>query len=595
MIACNSKICIMKAIKILFIIIILIAGLSCNDDFLDRLPQTQLAPDNFFNNAEDLKTYSNGFYSMLPGSGIATDDAQSDNCLAVQASELTRILTTDNASSENLTSGWSWSDLRKINFFLVNYQRVDATDEFKAQYASVAKFFRALFYYEKIKRFGIVPWYSGTMGTADEDLLYKAQDSRELVVDSIMADLDFAIENIWENSERYGTIDKWSALFMKSRIALHEGTFRKYHPELNLSETANYFLEQSKEASLAIMESGKFSIYSTGDYENDYYNFFAADDYFNNKEVILSSVYDEKFERGSNLNYILYNYDFSMAKNLLNTYLNKDGTRFTDNVRYPTKKFVDEFTDRDPRMFQTVMGPGLTRNGEKYVPIVTPGGNPTGYVQRKFYIDNLDGTYYGDIPIYRYGEVLLNYAEAAAELGSVTQNDLDISINLLKDRVNMPHMQLDFILSDLDPILEERYPNVEGPTKGAILEIRRERRVELAGEGRRYDDLMRWYAGKLLEIDYLGMFFPRPGRYDMTGDGEPDLILVEVMPPVVDQEEGMVYLSLENVTLTDGFKGNLISKEAENKKFIEPKYYYRPVPKQQTILNPQLEQIFGWD
>lgn len=585
----------MKTIRILFIIIIFSVVFSCNDEFLNRLPQTQLAPQNFFNNAQDLQTYSNGFYGMLPGSEIATDDAQSDNTLAVQASELTRILTTDNASSENVTSGWNWEDLRKINFFLENYQRVDATEEYKAQYASVAKFFRAMFYYDKIKRFGIVPWYSETMGTADEDLLYKAQDTRELVVDSIMADLDFAINNIWEESDRFGTIDKWCVLFLKSRIALHEGTFRKYHPELGLSETANYFLEQSKEASLSIMESGKFSLYTTGNPETDYYNFFAADNYFDNKEVILASVYDETLERGSNLNYVLYNYDFSIAKNFVDTYLNTDGTRFTDNVRYPTKRFVDEFTDRDPRMFQSIMGPGLKRNGEDYVPIVTPGGNPTGYVQRKFYIDNLEGTYYGDIPIYRYGEILANYAEAVAESGSITQNDLDISINLLRDRVGMPHMQLSYILSNLDPILVKRYPNVDGQTKGAILEIRRERRVELAFEGRRYDDLMRWYAGKLLEIDQLGMFFPRPGRYDMTGDGEEDLILVEEMPPSIDQEEGMVYLSLENVTLTGGFKGNLISKEAGNKHFIEPQYYYRPVPKQQTILNPELKQIFGWE
>ena len=105
----------MKAITIISIFIVLFVGYSCNDDFLNRLPKTELAPENFFNNPQDLETYSNGFYSMLPGSGIATDDAQSDNCLAVQASELTRILTTDNASSENVTSGWSWSDLRKIN------------------------------------------------------------------------------------------------------------------------------------------------------------------------------------------------------------------------------------------------------------------------------------------------------------------------------------------------------------------------------------------------------------------------------------------------------------------------------------------------
>lgn len=585
----------MKAIKLISVLLVLIGSYACNDDFLDRLPQTELAPENFFNNPQDLVTYSNGFYSMLPGSGIATWDTQSDNCLAVQASELTRILTTDNASSENVTGGWSWGDLRKINFFLENYQRVGGTEEFMAHYAGVARFFRAMFYYSKIKRFGIVPWYSGTMGTADEDLLYKTQDSRELVVDSIMADLDYAIEHVWEEADGFGTIDKWSALFLKSRIALHEGTFRRYHPELDLAETAAQFLQESLDASLDLMESGRYSVFSTGDTAMDYYNFFAADEYFDNPEVILASVYDEKFERGSSLNYILYNYDFSIAKNLANTYLYTDGTRFTDNVRYPTKKFVDEFTDRDPRMHQTIMGPGITRNGEKYVPIVTPGGNPTGYVQRKFYIDNLDGTYYGDIPIYRYGEVLLNYAEALAELGTITQNDLDISINLLRDRVGMPHMDLDQVMTDIDTVLLARYPNVSGPSLGAILEIRRERRVELACEGRRYDDLMRWYCGKLLEQDFLGMFFPRPGRYDMTGDEVEDLILVEEMPPTVDQEPGMVYLSLENIALTEGFKGNIISKEAENKNFVEPKYYYRPVPRQQVILNPDLQQVFGWD
>jgi hypothetical protein len=585
----------MKAITAISVLIVLFVGYSCNDDFLERLPQTELAPENFFNNAQDLVTYSNGFYSMLPGSGIATDDAQSDNCLAVQASELTRILTTDNASSENVTSGWGWGDLRKINFFLENYQRVDATEEYMAHYAGIARFFRAMFYYSKIKRFGIVPWYSGIMGTTDEDLLYKTQDSRELVVDSIMADLDYAIEHVWEDADPYGTIDKWCVLFFKSRIALHEGTFRKYHPELNLSGTSDHFLQESYDASLDLMVSGGFSLFSTGDTATDFYNFFAAEEYFDNPEVILSSVYDEKLERGSDLNYILYNYDFSMAKNLMNTYLYADGTRFTDNVRYPTKKFVDEFTDRDPRMFQTIMGPGMTRNNKDYVPIVTPGGNPTGYVQRKFYIANLDGTYYGDIPIYRYGEILLNYAEALAELGSITQNDIDISINLLRDRVGMPHMDLAYILSDIDPVLETRYPNVAGASQGAVLEIRRERRVELAGEGRRYDDLMRWYAGNLLETDFHGMFFPRPGRYDMTGDEVEDLILVEVMPPSVDQEEGMVYLSLENIDLTEGFKGNIISKESENKSFVEPKYYYRPVPRQQVLLNPELLQVFGWD
>lgn len=95
--------------------------------------------------------------------------------------------------------------------------------------------FRAILYYSKVKDYSDVPWYSCDLQTTDIDLLYKPQDPRTLVVDSIMADLDYAVHNM-KDSYSTTVIYRNVALAIQARIALHEGTFRKYHPELNLDD-----------------------------------------------------------------------------------------------------------------------------------------------------------------------------------------------------------------------------------------------------------------------------------------------------------------------------------------------------------------------
>jgi hypothetical protein len=143
---------------------------------------------------------------------------------------------------------------------------------------------------------------------------------------------------------------------------------------------------------------------------------------------------------------------------------------------------------------------------------------------------------------------------------------------------------------------------------GVILEIRRERRVELAMEGYRYDDLMRWHAGKLLEQIPEGMYFPGLGKYDLTGDGAEDIILIgkdQNIPAEDGKEKNSLGIPLiyyktgnigDNVTvyLKNGAAGGPIVTETNRRQFIEPKYYYRPVPYTQVILNPKLQQIFDW-
>lgn len=212
-----------------------------------------------------------------------------------------------------------------------------------------------------------------------------------------------------------------------------------------------------------------------------------------------------------------------------------------------------------------------------------------------------------DVPVHRYAEVLLILAEAKAELGTITQADLDATVNVLRDRVGMPHLDLTWANANPDPVQAAKHPNVTGANQGIILEVRRERRVELVFEQIRYDDLMRWHAGKVLEEIPQGMYFPGVGDYDMTGDGVPDIRLIpegNTIPADRERNElgvPLVYYTVgyigggATIYLENGVNGGSIVTEDRERNFIEPKYYYRPVPHTEVVLNPNLYQIFEWN
>ena len=233
--------------------------------------------------------------------------------------------------------------------------------------------------------------------------------------------------------------------------------------------------------------------------------------------------------------------------------------------------------------------------------------NFTGYHQLKGFINSTVTKDINsvDFPAYRYAEALLIYAEALAELGTLTQADLDISINLLRARAGITTaLDLGTANGNADPVLAAKYPDVSGANKGVILEIRRERRVEFAAEGYRFDDLMRWHAGKELEKIPEGMYFPGLGTYDMTGDGVPDIGFVDANSslPSPNPQGGVFYYKAgnfgDNVTvyLRNGNSGGTIVTEIKPRQFVDPKFYYRPIPFNQMTLNPNLgPQLFGWE
>lgn len=581
---------------------------SCNDDFLDKYPQTSVAPEEFFKTEEDLELYVNGLLTMAgPGNYLA--DQSSDNNATTGAVEIKNIMT-GTPSSQTITGGWNWGTLRNINYFLDNYTKAAGSEEGIAHYVGLARYYRAVFYFDMVKRYSDVPWYETTLNPGDEDL-YKPRDSREMVMSKVMEDLDYAMANVRE-SVPIGTPDLWAVKAFTARVALYEGTYRKYHNELGLEGSSAEWLEKAKTVSTEIINSGLFSIYNSGNPESDYGSLFASQNLLGNPEIILANIYDVNKDRGANVNTVIFgDYEQSPSKDLVKSYLMRDGSRFTDTDGFDKKGFVEEFQDRDPRLSQTIVYPGWVREPEPVPYIQSLNKNFTGYHQLKGYVNSIDNVEISsdDFPVYRFAETLLIYAEAKAELNELSQGDLDMSVNVLRLRAGMPNLDMASANANPDSFLSSKYPSVSGANQGVLLEIRRERRVEMALEGYRYDDLMRWSAGKLLENIPEGMYFPGLGKYDMTGDGIEDVILIDkdsVIPVGDEKESNSLGISLiyykagtidENVDvfLSGGVNGGNMVTETSVRNFVEPKYYYRPVPIQQITLNPNLTQIFGWD
>jgi hypothetical protein len=574
---------------------------SCSDDFLDTDPQDKISEEIFFNSKSDLQLYINGIHS-LSGYGLFIADQGTDDMATTGAVEIKNIIV-GTPSAENINSGWSWKKLRNINFFLENYAKAEISEEDKKHFEGLAKYYRAEFYFSKVKRFSDVPWYSKTLDP-DDDALFKPRDPRTMVMDSIIDDIRFAATNIRKDAA-FGNINKWAALLLKARIALYEGTFRKYHSELGLQGTANTFLEIAEDAAKELIDSGNFEIYNTGNTDKDYAMLFQSENLSGISEAILVNVYDVDKKKTSGTGTVFGDYEQSPSKSLINTYLMADGARFSVQLGSDTFTYVKEFENRDPRLSQTFVSPGWIAAGSSKPYIQVLNKNFTGYHQRKGYNNSTESAGV-DVAVYRYAEVLLIYAEAKAELETLTQEDLNISVNKLRQRVGLPDLNMNVANTSIDPILESNYPNVSETNKGVILEIRRERRVEFAAESFRFDDLMRFHTGKILENIPKGMYFPSLGKYDMTGDGIADISIIASSEDVPSPKEknsldvDLIYYkagffgdAAASLFLSNGTSGNMTTA-IDVWTFEEPKYYYRPIPAHQVALNPELKQIMGW-
>jgi hypothetical protein len=585
-----SKEMVMKRIYKLSIAVVLLATGCSKSDFLDRDTKDSIDAQHFFNTATDLQVYTNGFYEMLPTYTLYTgEDSKSDNIIPLSVDERVkgaRIVPPTNANTD-----WQWSDLRAINFFLTNYEKCP-DEAAKLKYGGIARFFRAYFYYDKVKTYGDVPFYNKVLAANDPDL-YKGRDSRKLVMDSVLADINYAVANIPKDI-KLNEVTKYTALLLKARICLFEGTFRKYH---GLGDHQK-FLTEAASAANELITSNAYKLFTTGGAAACYRELFARNDQ-DVTETILARDYNTTYSRQS-VGYLLTSPTagvFGMPKDLIDSYLMKDGTRFTDQPGYQTKGFYDEMQNRDPRLTQTTAGPDFTVYKETTREPVNLSISPTGYrvikaLPSRDQWGSLNS--YNDIIIFRYAEALLVLAEAKAELGTLTQADLDISINKLRARVGMPNLTMAAANANPDPYLEYWYPNVDqGMNKGVILEIRRERRIEMFNEGLRWDDLMRWKEGKKLEKPMLGMYFPGLGAYDFNNDGKTDVFLrTDNTTPAPAGTTSIVNVNQKR--LTNGTSGNFNPMYSTPCTFDEKKDYYYPVPTEDITLNPNLTQSPNW-
>lgn len=573
---------------------------SCKKDFLDRQPLSQISPDNAFNSESELQLYTRSFYSMFPSAdGGFPNGIYNENIDNIILTSLSTQLTGNRVVP--VTDGnWSWGNLRNINFFLQNYTKGHLPNNITAPYVGTARFFRAYFYFNMMALYGDLPWVNTAIDANDSLLLNKPRDSRKLIMDSILSDLNYAIANMTA-TKAIDQVSRWTAMALKARVCLYEGSFRKYHagdPFGNNLNGATELLQQCAGIADTLMKSNMYKLY-TSTPSTAYLELFTLKTADPN-EIILARTYNAGLSIFHNLNYYTLSPSYGkpgLEKKLVNSYLMSDGSRFTDIPRYDTLQFYQETRNRDPRLAQTVRNPGYTRIGGTQQLAPDFSATVTGYQLIKFVADasqDANAKSITPLPIFRYAEVLLDYAEAKAELGTLTQADLDRSVKLLRSRVGMPGLDMAAANASPDSYLAGQYTQVTGANKGVILEIRRERRVELVMESFRWNDLVRWKEGHLLTEQYKGMYFPGPGSYDLDLNGKPDVVIYTGTKPTA--QPGVVYLKLgSDVDLENGQAGgNIVVNKAIGKTFNENRDYLFPIPSQEILLNPRLTQNPNW-
>ena len=511
----------MKLTHYIYIGALTLSVSSCFD--LNKEPEGVLSTVKPFTGVGEMTSYLDQFYESgvreqgfnWTGAYIASGDLISDNMSGSAINtRLNGDLTLANAGKLD-----AYTHIRNVNFMLTNLGNCDekGSAHYK-QCVGEAHYFKAWFYYTLFKSYGQLTWLDKPLDpNTDQMLLPRA--NRTVIADSILSELDKAIANLNEqNSAASMRVHRDVARALKAEVALYEATWEKYHKAKNdpffdptvTSEKITSYLNQCVEACQAIVDRKVWSIYTTNNATNDYRQLFQTEDLSNNKEVLWFKRYDGT-NIGNNVDRYLNKGGGSagITASLVDDYLTINGQPFVGTARTDAKKvFGDELkpTLRDPRLSQTVCMPGQQLRpdeGPYKLPPLTGASyhkNETGYsILKHVQIDfkgSLDAEFRGSTPgiQFRYAEVLLNYAEALAELdGAANAAKIVELVSPLRKRVGMPEMDFD----------REYNTSADYPFHALdkyLQAVRRERRVELAIEGKRFDDIMRWAAAQELIV-----------------------------------------------------------------------------------------------
>lgn len=475
-----------KNIRIsLALCLVLLVYAGCQRE-LDLVSEDNITDATFWKTANDFKLGANNLYNGLDRFGF--EDTESD----IAFNDPNSVSNGTYQPTEN-SGQWtnSYNNIRAANNVIE--KGGGNTDALIKRYVAEARFFRAWYYYKLMRVFGGVPLITKVLNTGDP-ALFTARSTRTATVDFILKDLADATADLPQQGELaagdIGRITRGAALALTARVALFEGTWQKFHGEAN----ANKYLDAAIAAATAIMNSGQYGLYTGSGTQSYRYLFLEAGD--DSRESILDRRYARNI-LGHDMPYAYDQSGYNPTRKLADMYLDATGLPISHaaSVFHGYATFSSEFVERDPRMTMTMIIPGTLTN-RVFNPVTKVANWPdkpqrnfnTGYILYKYMSEDPiannsgrmgDGSLFDyDRHLIRYAEILLIYAEATFERnGAISDADLNKSVNLIRDRVNMPHLTNAFISTNGLNLREE---------------IRRERTIELALEGFRYDDLRRW-------------------------------------------------------------------------------------------------------
>ncbi len=584
------------------------ATLTSCSDFLDCQPEHSFGSESFLATEAELRMYTYGFIqNNVPDIYTVSTSIQRHNQVASWGGDERSDLGFNKSKWNCLDptvfgnrqqGGWgtgNWGALRAVNYYLDHIPNAKGAVDEKVynHYEGVGRFWRAWFYYDMVQEFENVPWYEHEVKSNDQEALFKTQDSRQFVMDKVFEDIDFASKNCSEENKYFTSrtqINRYVALALKARICLYEGTYRKYHTELGLNDSEKW-LKAAAEAAKDLMDTRKFSLVK------DYKSLFQTSS-LANSEVIFGVSYATDL-RTHELTWRIfsptYGNQWSMPYPFICTYLMQDGSRYTDQPGYEKFEYKQVFANRDKRLSATVLGPDYQKKVNGVMTQIAPPMNVTlsGYMPIKWALTEggsyeSQGISYNSAPMFRYAETLLVYAEAKAELGEMTSDVWDATIKLLRERGGVDTA----MPTTADPYMTKYFLN--RCTDKYVLEVRRERGCELAWEGLRYPDILRWKCGDILvPKGWSGIYIPKINElYDLNGDGVNDVCVYKDAKP--SEDKNAVYIKVtSSIMLSEGDSGYLMYGCDYNLKW-EDFMYVRPVPNSAIQKNPNLKQREGW-
>lgn len=584
--------------KIITLLLVAFAMASC-ESYLDKTPLDSNSDATNWTSESSLQIYAWSLYGNLDGYGSGWGKGQYFND-AMSDDYVQDGYTKPTVSIPAANGVWkaSYVEIRRANILLARVDMVpNLSEEAANHWKGVARFFRAQQHFDLVKTFGDCVWIDTEVDVDDSEALSQPRTDRVTVMKNVCEDLLFAAENCRYTTDN--TINNMCAYALLSRVALFEAAWQKYHE--NNSADAKYFYDIAKNAASEVISSGNYSIH------NDYLSNYISKSLKGNTEMIMFEVYSHvgegaKVSKGHAMQgwSSSSSQSWSLTKSAVESFTFADGTPIHMGT-YDDSTIEKVFENRDARLSLIVDPEVLCPVSFAYKEGVN---STTGYYTDKFVDWNDYGTVTwsapsntADGPIYTLSEVMLNYAEACAELedlgqGTMSQNDLDISVNIIREK----HGKLPALKYEGKGKVSVNGKEITSDPKNTagvsnlLWELRRERRNELMCDGFRYLDLMRWKQGYLLD------FSKNPDGYRGAS--------IAAIKAFIDAHYGE--------DLYKGEKGNLGWEDVEasnffddkymigydvvknNRTFDEGKHYLEPIPSGQLTLHPELGQNPGW-